>query len=96
MNVIKMAHTCYLKENFIQQEAHVHPMLLKKNIEAFYLFYFWSLTEGWSKYEICRENKTRPDTRQYSRGRLGRSSNAKTARNSKKIRDGRTDRHGKV
>ena len=28
-------------------------------------------------------NKTRPDTRQSSRGRLGRSSNAKTARNSK-------------
>ena len=28
-------------------------------------------------------NETRPDTRQSSRGRLGKSSNAKTARNSK-------------
>ena len=36
--------------------------------------------------------KTRPDTRQSSRGRLGRSSNAKTARNSKTWQtDGRTD-----
>ena len=40
--------------------------------------------------------KTRPDTRQDSRGRLGRGRNAKTARNSKKLgTDGRTDRHGK-
>ena len=30
--------------------------------------------------------KTRPDTRQYSRGRLGRGCNAKTARNSKIFR----------
>ena len=30
-----------------------------------------------------KKEKTRPDTRQYSRRRLGRSSNAKTARNSK-------------
>ena len=35
------------------------------------------------------KKKTRPDTRQSSRGRLGRSSNAKTARNSKMLR---TDR----
>ena len=43
------------------------------------------------------QGKTRPDTRQDSRGWLGRSSNAKTARNSKMLRtDGRTDRHGKV
>ena len=36
--------------------------------------------------------KTRPDTRQTSRGRLGRSSSAKTTRNSKLWRmDGRTD-----
>ena len=34
---------------------------------------------------------TRPDTRQSSRGWLGRSSSAKTARNSKMLRDGRTD-----
>ena len=49
--------------------------------------------------------KTRPDTRQSSRGRLGRSSNTNTARNSKMWwTDGRTDlptdrltdRHGKV
>ena len=48
---------------------------------------------------------TRPDTWQSSRGRLGRSSNAKTARNSKMWRTDRrtdrrtyrpTDRHGKV
>ena len=37
---------------------------------------------------------TRPNTRQSSRGWLGRSSNAKTAQNSKMWRtDGRTDRH---
>ena len=48
--------------------------------------------------------ETRPDTRQSSRGRLGRSNNAKTARNFRNISDGRTDgradgrtdRHGKV
>ena len=41
--------------------------------------------------------RTRPDTRQDSRGRLGRGSNAKTARNSEMWwTDGRTDRHGKV
>ena len=40
---------------------------------------------------------TRPDTRQSSRGQLGRSISAKTARNSKMLgRDGRTDQHGKV
>ena len=38
--------------------------------------------------------KTRPDTRQSSRGRFGRSSSLKNARNSKKC-DRRTDRHGK-
>ena len=32
-----------------------------------------------------RKSETRPDTRQSSRGRLGRSSNAKTALNSKKV-----------
>ena len=41
--------------------------------------------------------KTRPDTWQSSHGRLGRSSNAKTARNSKMWpTDQPTDRHGKV
>ena len=44
---------------------------------------------------------TRPDTRQSSRGRLGRSGNAKTARNlTKFVTDiptyRPTDRHGKV
>ena len=34
--------------------------------------------------------KTRPDTRQSSRGQLGRSSNAKNTRNFKNISDGRT------
>ena len=50
------------------------------------------------------EKKTRPDTQQYSRGRLSRSRRAKTARISKMLRDGPTngptdgptDRHGKV
>ena len=38
-------------------------------------------------------NKTRPDTRQSSRGRLGRNSNAKTARDARDARSGgRTDR----
>ena len=37
-------------------------------------------------------NRTRPDTRHQRRGRLGRGSNAKTARNSEMLRtDGRTD-----
>ena len=48
-----------------------------------------------------RRNKTRPDTRQSSRGWLGRSSDAKTTRNSKMGRtDGPTDLptdwHGEV
>ena len=38
------------------------------------------------------EIETRPDTRQDSRGRLGGTRNAKTARNSKIfVTDGRTD-----
>ena len=50
---------------------------------------------------LDNKNETRPDTRQSSRGRLGRSSNAKIARNSKmwptdRLKDGPTDRHGKV
>ena len=36
-----------------------------------------------AEFKIVVSYKTRPDTRQSSRGRLGRSSNAKTARNSK-------------
>ena len=49
----------------------------------------------------CPQLKTRPDTRQSSGGRLGRSSTAKTARNSKMWRTDLptyrpTDRHGKV
>ena len=58
---------------------------------------------GWSVFFIsrfCFFRKTRSDTRQSSRGRLGRSSNAKTAQNSKNVTDGRTygptDRHGKM
>ena len=44
-----------------------------------------------------KEIKTRPDTWHSSRGRLGRSSNAKTAWNSKTLRRDRpTGRHGKV
>ena len=35
--------------------------------------------------------KTRPDTWQYSRGQLGRSSSAKTAWNLEMLRDGWTD-----
>ena len=43
-----------------------------------------------------KEEKTRPDTRQFSCGRLGGSSDAKTTRNSKMLRTDRpTDRHGK-
>ena len=39
-----------------------------------------------------KKKKTRPDTRQFRRGRFGRSSNVKTARNSKMLRtDGPTD-----
>ena len=34
------------------------------------------------KEEEEEEEETRPDTRQSSRGRLGRGNNAKTARNS--------------
>ena len=34
---------------------------------------------------LCPLNKTRPDTRQSSRGGLGRRGNAKTARNSTKF-----------
>ena len=42
---------------------------------------------------LPRLNETRPDTRQDSRGRFGRDSNAKAARNSEMLRtDGRTDR----
>ena len=37
------------------------------------------MADGYSR--INGEKKTRPDTRQSSRGRLGRSSNAKTTRN---------------
>ena len=41
--------------------------------------------------------ETRPDTWHQRRGRLGRGSNAKTARNSEMLRtDGQTDQHGKV
>ena len=51
-----------------------------------------------------RKKKTRPDTRQSSRGRLGRSSNAKKRSKIKNVTDGPTDgrtyrptdRHGKV
>ena len=46
------------------------------------------------------KKRTRPDTRQSSRGRLGRSGNSKTDRKFRNIcdgrTDGRTDRHGKV
>ncbi|MEE3022849.1 MAG: hypothetical protein VX367_09615, partial [SAR324 cluster bacterium] len=44
---------------------------------------------------VLRE-KTRPDTLQSSLGRLGRSSNEKTARNFRNICDGWTDRNSKV
>ena len=64
---------------------------------------FWNFKLNWK--DVVVFIKTRPDTRQSSRGRLGRSSNAKTARNSKMWRkDGWTDlptyrpteQHGKV
>ena len=55
--------------------------------------YILQLCEG----PIDKQVKTRPDTRQSSRGWLGRSSSAKTRRNSEMLRtDGPTDRHGKV
>ena len=57
---------------------------------------FWGHLKPWCCYKLGFI-KTRPDTRQSSRGRLGRSSNAKTNRNSEMWRtDRRTDRHGKV
>ena len=44
-----------------------------------------------------RQMITRPDTRQDSRGRLGKGRNAKTSRNSEIfVTDGPTDRHGKL
>ena len=58
--------------------------------------------DRWSCLTFCRciwclpillQKKTRPDTRQDSRGRLGRGSNAKIARNSVMWQ---TDRQGKV
>ena len=49
-------------------------------------------------YKKFEKLETRPDTRQDRRGRLGRSGNAKTTRDSKMLqRDGPTDqptRHG--
>ena len=63
-----------------------------------HIFTWWLLTD-WRKdvdhtsYVVASPQLTRPDTRQSSRGRLGRSSNAKTDRNSKMWpTDGRTDR----
>ena len=44
---------------------------------------FYSVVFQWICRKLVTDLKTRPDTRQSSRGRLGRSSNAKTARNSK-------------
>ena len=44
----------------------------------------FGLSLTWSEKDL---EKTRPDTRQNSRGQLGRSSSAKTARNSKMLRD---------
>ena len=52
------------------------------------VLFSWNIKRDWS---LCK--KTRPDTRQYSRGRFGRSGNAKTACNSEIWpTDGPTDR----
>ena len=56
---------------FNQNLKHSHaPTWVKKNFPSF-------------QRKIMKYLKTRPDTRQSSRGRLGRTSNAKIAGNSK-------------
>ena len=47
------------------------------------VFFFFYLRNFYPGFLPVMQLKTRPDKRQSSRGRLGRSSNAKTARNSK-------------
>ena len=42
--------------------------------------------------KMRERKKTRPDTRQSNRGRLGRSCNAEAASNSKMLQDGTIDR----
>ena len=64
-----------------------------------WMFWVWSSTISILNLSCddALQGETRPDTRQDSRGRLGRDSNTKTARVTEISRtDRRTDRHVKV